>query len=80
MPNSHGYTLLTPVLAPHFPPPTAPRLLRWAQRHGASVSGAWRVLQPTVAGDGDRTCCATERLEEGIENDGDFWEMFRGIS
>ena len=62
-----------------------PRLLRWAERHGASVSAAWRVLQPTVAGDGDRTCHATERLVEGMapesnENDGDIFRDIMGWS
>jgi hypothetical protein len=70
------------VLHQFFHRPDDPRLLRWAERHGATVSASWLVLQP-VAGDGDpgdpgdRTCHATERLEEGMaSNDGEM--MFDG--
>ena len=39
------------------------RLLQWAQRHGAEVSNALKVLEPQATG--DRTCHSQERLEEG---------------
>lgn len=50
------------------------RLLQWAQRHGAEVSNALKVLEPQATG--DRTCHSQERLEEGTQRQ-DYQKIFR---